>query len=67
MDTESEEGWNGFLAGLKARGLSGVRLVVSDAHAGLVAAIARQLQGCAWQRCITHLQRNLQSAMAGRC
>lgn len=66
MDTESEEGWNGFLAGLKARGLSGVRLVVSDAHAGLVAAIARQLQGCAWQRCITHLQRNLQSAMAGR-
>ena len=43
MDTESEEGWNGFLAGLKARGLSGVRLVVSDAHAGLVAAIARQL------------------------
>ena len=66
MDTESEEGWNGFLAGLKARGLSGVRLVVSDAHAGLVAAIARQLQGCAWQRCVTHLQRNLQSAMAGK-
>ena len=66
MDTESEEGWNGFLAGLKARGLSGVRLVVSDAHAGLVAAIARQLQGCAWQRCVTHLQRNLLSAMAGR-
>lgn len=46
MDTESEEGWNGFLAGLKARGLAGVRLVISDAHAGLVAAIARQLQGC---------------------
>ena len=66
MDTESEEGWNGFLAGLKARGLAGVRLVISDAHAGLVAAIARQLQGCAWQRCITHLQRNLLSAMAGR-
>ena len=53
MDTESEEGWNGFLAGLKARGLSGVRLVVSDAHAGLVAAIARQLQ--ASKECVAKL------------
>lgn len=66
VDTESEDAWNAFLGGLKARGLSGVRLVVSDDHAGLVAAVARQFQGCAWQRCVTHLQRNLLSAMAGR-
>lgn len=66
VDTESEESWCSFLSGLRARGLSGVRLVVSDDHAGLVAAVARQLQGCAWQRCVTHLQRDLLSAMAGR-
>ena len=66
VDTESEESWCSFLSGLRARGLSGVRLVVSDDHAGLVAAVARQLQGCAWQRCLTHLQRDLRSAMAGR-
>ncbi len=42
------------------------RLVVSDSHAGLVAAVSRLFQGCAWQRCVTHLQRNLQSACSGR-
>lgn len=66
MGTEGEGGRNGFLADLRARGLAGVRLVISDAHAGLVAAMARQPQGCAWQRCIAHLQGNLLSAMAGR-
>lgn len=49
-----------------AIGLAGVRLVVSDSHAGLVAAVSRLFQGCAWQRCVTHLQRNLQSACSGR-
>lgn len=66
VDTESEQAWAEFLGGLRDRGLSGVRLVVSDDHAGLVAAVARVFQGCAWQRCVTHLQRNLLSAMAGR-
>ena len=66
VDTESEQSWEEFLRGLVARGLSGVRLVVSDDHGGLVAAVARVFQGCAWQRCVTHLQRNLRSAMAGR-
>ena len=65
VDTESEESWTAFLRGLAARGLSGVRLVVSDAHAGLVAAAARVFQGCAWQRCVAHLQRDLRSALAG--
>ncbi len=52
-------GWLGFLRGLTARGLSGVRLVISDAHRGLVAAIAAALPGAAWQRCRTHYLRNL--------
>ena len=66
VDTESEQSWADFLSGLVARGLAGVRLVVSDDHRGLVAAVARVFQGCAWQRCVTHLQRNLRSALAGR-
>ena len=58
--------WAAFLGGLRDRGLSGVRLVVSDDHAGLVAAVGRLFQGCAWQRCVTHLQRNLASLASGR-
>lgn len=53
-------------AGCASAGLAGVRLVVSDSHAGLVAAVSRLFQGCAWQRCVTHLQRNLQSACSGQ-
>lgn len=60
VDAESRESWRGFLEGLRARGLSGVRLVVSDAHAGLVAAVREVFCGCSWQRCVTHLQRDLQ-------
>jgi putative transposase len=58
-DSEDELFWTGFLRSLKGRGLAGVRLVISDAHAGLKAAIARVLQGTAWQRCRVHLMRNL--------
>ncbi|MDG4820435.1 IS256 family transposase [Asanoa sp. WMMD1127] len=54
-----EEGWLAFLRSLTARGLSGVRLVVSDAHRGLVAAIGAALPGAGWQRCRTHYLRNL--------
>ena len=54
--TSSEDGagWLAFLRGLVARGLSGVALVTSDDHAGLVSAIAAVLPGAAWQRCRTH-------------
>jgi len=57
----SEDGaaWLAFLRSLVARGLSGVRLVTSDAHPGLVDAIAATLPGAAWQRCRTHFMRNL--------
>jgi transposase-like protein len=57
----SEDGaaWLAFLRGLKARGLSGVRLVISDAHSGLKAAIASVFTGSSWQRCRTHLITNV--------
>ncbi len=57
--TEDGAGWTAFLRGLVARGLSGVRLVISDAHPGLVDAIASTLPGGSWQRCRTHFVRNL--------
>ncbi|MER6515142.1 IS256 family transposase [Nonomuraea sp. NPDC001636] len=56
---EDGAGWLAFLRGLVARGLSGVQLVVSDAHRGLVEAIGASLPGAAWQRCRTHYLRNL--------
>ncbi len=57
----SEDGaaWLAYMRGLVARGLSGVKLVSSDAHPGLVDAIAATLPGAAWQRCRTHFMRNL--------
>lgn len=58
-DSEDEVFWRGFLTSLKARGLRGVRLVISDQHAGLVAAIARCFQGAGHQRCRVHYARNL--------
>ena len=58
-DSESEASWASFLGGLKRRGLSGVDLVVSDAHGGLINAIQRHFQGATWQRCQTHLTRDV--------
>jgi putative transposase len=58
---EDGAGWLAFLRSLIARGLVGVQLVVSDAHAGLVEAIGACLPGAAWQRCRTHYARNLLS------
>ena len=59
--TETKEAWNVFFADLVARGLAGVRLVTSDAHRGLVEAIAANLPGASWQRCRTHYAANLMS------
>ncbi|MBX5476888.1 MAG: IS256 family transposase [Clostridia bacterium] len=57
----SEDGafWMAFLRGLLARGLKGVKLVISDAHEGLKAAIDAVLQGASWQRCRVHFMRNI--------
>ena len=63
VDTESHADWRAFLADLRARGVAagkdGVQLVVSDAHEGLRKAIAETFQGAAWQRCVTHLMRDV--------
>ncbi|UFS61058.1 IS256 family transposase [Subtercola endophyticus] len=58
-DSENEAFWTEFLRGLKARGLNGVRLVISDAHAGLIKAITVTVQGASWQRCRVHFMRNV--------
>jgi putative transposase len=57
--SEDGAGWLAFLRALVARGLSGVAMVISDDHAGLVNAIAAVLPGASWQRCRTHYHRNL--------
>ncbi len=59
--SEDETAWTDFLRGLGGRGLSGVKLVISDAHKGLKAAIASEMPGVSWQRCRTHFARNLLS------
>ena len=58
---DSEDGafWTAFLRSLRARGLAGVQLVISDSHAGLKAAIASVLLGVAWQKCRVHFLRNV--------
>ena len=66
VDTESRAGWRAFLSDLRARGVEGVRLVVSDAHEGLRAAAAETFQGAAWQRCVTHLMRNVAGRICKR-
>ena len=58
-DSEDEVFWRGFLRSLRQRGLHGVRLVISDQHAGLIAALRRSFQGVAHQRCRVHFARNL--------
>ena len=55
---ESEEGWAEFFKGLKERGLRGVKLVISDAHIGLKAAVRKVLK-VEWQRCKVHFYRNV--------
>jgi putative transposase len=59
--TESGTGWNTFFKDMVARGLSGVALVTSDAHTGLVDAIGANLPAASWQRCRTHYAANLMS------
>lgn len=58
-DRETEAFWTEFLRELRDRDLSGVQLVISDSHRGLVNAISTVLQGAAWQRCRVHFMRNV--------
>lgn len=58
IDTESYDGWKGFLLSLRERGVADVLSITSDAHEGLKRAIQEVFPGSAWQRCIVHLMRN---------
>lgn len=58
IPTETEEGWTQFFKALKERGLSGVQLVISDAHGGLKSAVRKVLKA-EWQRCKVHFYRNV--------
>ena len=62
-DSEDATFWTAFLRSLKQRGLTGVRLVISDAHEGLKTAIRKCFQGASWQRCRVHYIRNLLAAV----
>ena len=60
-DSESEYSWSNFFEYLKARGLSGLKMVISDAHKGLVKAIKESFINVSWQRCQVHFLRNILS------
>ncbi|MEU2835476.1 IS256 family transposase, partial [Streptomyces lavendulae] len=62
-DSETEVFWTEFLRSLRERGLSGVRLVISDSHSGLVKAIRKVMIGSGWQRCRVHFVRNVFSVI----
>ncbi len=62
--TEDTAAWTAFLRALVARGLSGVELVISDAHGGIKAAISQVFSEASWQRCRTHFMANLASRCA---
>ncbi|MFF4331462.1 IS256 family transposase [Streptomyces sp. NPDC001591] len=62
-DSETEVFWTEFLRSLRERGLSGVRLVISDSHSGLVKAIRKVMIGAGWQRCRVHFVRNVFSVI----
>jgi len=64
-DSESEETWGQVFRDLKARGLNGVEILISDAHEGIQAAARRYLQGASWQRCRVHFMRNALAKMGG--
>ncbi len=63
---ENETNGSLFFKGLKERGLKGVLLVISDAHSGVVNAIAENFPGCQWQRCQVHLKKNILDKVRNR-
>lgn len=65
-DSESAQCWGGVFSQLRKRGLRGTQIVVSDAHAGIRAAIDRHLQGARWQRCKVHFMREMLGNVGSR-
>ena len=62
-DVESEHNWRDFFSELKERGLATPKMVISDAHKGLVLAVQKELTGAIWQRCAVHFMRNIVTRM----
>lgn len=62
-EEESKASWTRFFQDLRARGLKKPKLIISDAHSGLKAAIKEDFLNCPWQRCTTHFLRNLTDVM----
>lgn len=62
QETESEASWRNFFEYLKKRGLNGVKMIISDAHSGLVKAVEKEFTGVSWQRCQLHFLRNILDA-----
>lgn len=58
-DNESDDTWFMFMESLKKRGLTGVKMITSDAHPGIIHAISKTFPSAAWQRCQTHFSRNI--------
>lgn len=67
VNRESTNSWKDFISKLKARGLHGVQLVISDAHMGLQGAITELLTNALWQRCYVHGLRNAKDYLPRRC
>ncbi|NQT97887.1 MAG: IS256 family transposase [Candidatus Marinimicrobia bacterium] len=65
-NNENETNWSDFFQGLKERGLKGVKLVISDAHGGLVSAIEQYYPGTQWQRCQVHFKKNILDKVRNR-
>lgn len=63
QDTESKESWSNFFTQLKNRKLTNIKMVISDAHKGLVNAIKTSFPGVSWQRCQVHFLRNILSSI----
>lgn len=63
QDSESEESWTNFFTHLKERKLNSIKMIVSDAHKGLVKAIKTSFPGVSWQRCQVHFLRNILSSI----
>ena len=66
QESESEESWSTFFESLKERELTGLQLVISDAHKGLIAAVRKSFINVAWQRCQVHFLRNILSKIPRR-
>lgn len=65
-NSENETNWSDFFKGLQQRGLRGVKLVISDAHGGLVSSIERLYPGTQWQRCQVHFKKNIMAKVRTR-